>query len=217
MGRGPSLRFAAGVVMGALSLWSALNAGGKQETSEAWVLHKQQVQIGKLDLRPAQRPCANWAWVAGISDIAAANGVHIDQQYLVDRLYGGSRCTDLVGDPEDLAKQISREYVLSDGQKFALNAKFTPGAPSQADSLISSIRQNRPLLMVWANRAYLVTGLTYDEYIAQSGNKMFVITELQLFDPLGEEGKRKVTFSRDQDNVNDINGVLDLAVHTKQP
>jgi hypothetical protein len=215
MGNWRSLLCAACVSSGVLSLLPALNAGAKQETSPAWVLHKQKVEAEKLDLRPAERPCANWAWVAVITDMAAARGVHIDQQYLVDRLYGGSRCTDLPGNSEDLAKQISHDYVLPSGQKFALDAKFILGAPTQPDSLIASIRQNRPLLLMWENRAYLLIGLTYDEYIAESGNKLFVITEMQLFDPLREEGKRKVIFSRDQNNPTDINGVLDLTVYTK--
>ncbi len=217
MGKMLSASLAACVWVCALSPFSALEAGGKQDASPSWVLHKQKVQAEKPDLKPAERPCANWAWAAVISDMAAGHGVHVDQQYLVDRLYGGSRCTDVAGDFEDLAKQISHDYVLPDGQKFVLDAKFIPGAPTQPDSLIASIRQNRPMMLVWENRSYLLMGLTYDEYIAQSGNKIFVITEMQLFDPLGKEGKSLVSFSRGEDRASDINGVLELAVYTKQP
>ena len=206
---------AACVWLCALVPFSPLEARGNQDTSPSWVLHKQKAQVERPELKPAARPCANWALVAVISDMGAGRGIHIDQQYLVDRLYGGSRCTDLTGNYEDLTKQISHDYVLPDGQKFALEAKFIPGAPTQADWLIASIRQNRPLMLLWANRAYLLTGLTYDEYIAQTGNKIFVITELQLFDPLAGKDKRDVVFSRDRDNPDDINGVLDLAVYTK--
>ena len=206
----------------AASIWactaaplSALNAASKQEASPSWVLHKQKVHVEKLDLHPAERLCANWGWAAVVSDMAAARGAHIAQQYLVDRLYGGSRCLDKAGDFDDLAKQISHEYVMEDGQKFALVARFTAGAPVQADPLILALRQNRPLMLVWRDRAYLLIGLMYDEYIAESGNKMFVVTELQLFDPLGKEGKRAVVFARDQDSPDDIKGILDLSVYTK--
>jgi hypothetical protein len=157
----------------------------------------------------------NWGWAAVVSDMAAARGIHISQQYLIDRLYGGSRCIDAVADSEALAKAISRDYVLQDGQKFALEARFTPGAPVQTDPLIASVRQNRPIMLLWRNHPYLLTGITYDEYIAETGNKMFVVTELQLFDPLAQEGKRAVVFARNQDNPGDINGVLDLSVYTK--
>ncbi len=209
------MRLAADICVYALSALVPLNAGGKQDASPPWVLHRQKAEAEKLELEPAERPCANWAWTAAITAMAAARGVHIHQQYLVDRLYGGSRCTDSAGDFEDLAKQISHDYILPDGQKFALDAKFIPGAPTQADWLIASIRQNRPPMLIWANRAYLLTSLIYDEYIAESGNKIFVITEMQLFDPLAEKDKRQLVFSRDRDNLDRINGVLDLVVYTK--
>ncbi|HEU5232667.1 MAG TPA: hypothetical protein VFU50_07410 [Terriglobales bacterium] len=215
MGNPRFIRMAANICLCALSSAGPLHAGGKQEASPAWVLHKQKVQAEKLDLRPAEQPCANWGWVAVVSDMAAARGIHISQQYLIDRLYGGSRCLDAVADSEALAKAISHDYVLQDGQQFGLQARFTPGAPVQADPLIVSVRQNRPLMLLWRNHPFLLTGLTYDEYIAETGNKMFVVTELQLFDPLGEPGKRTVVFSRDQDSPDDINGVLDLVVYTK--
>ena len=215
MGKSRLVYVLAGICAYALSACVPLNAIGKQDASPSRVIHKQKVQAEKLDLAPAERPCANWGWVAVVSDMAAAHGIHISQQYLVDRLYGGSRCLDAVADSEGLAKKISHEYVLQDGQKFALQARFTPGAPVQADPLIASVRQNLPVMLLWRNHAYLLTGLTYDEYIAETGNKMFVVTELQLFDPLAEPGKRAVVFSRDQDRPDDINGVLDLTVYTK--
>lgn len=215
MGKSWSTCAAASILICAVSTFSPLNAGGKQSASPSWVLHKQNVHAEKLDLEPAERPCVNWGWAAVVSDMAAARGIHIGQQYLVDRLYGGSRCLDMAGDFENLAKQISRDYVMANGQKFVLEARFIPGAPTQPDLLIASIGESRPLMLLWRNRPYLLTGLTYDEYIADSGNKMFVITELQLFDPLGEEGKRAVVFSRDQHSPDEINGVLDLTVYTK--
>lgn len=206
---------AAGICVSVVSTFALLSAGGKQDVSPSWVLHKQKVQAEKLDLEPAERPCVNWGWAAVVADMAAARGVQISQQYLVDRLYGGSRCLDAAGDSEDLAKQLSHDYVLPNGQKFALEARFIPGAPAQTDPLIVSVRQNRPLMLLWRNHPYLLTGLTYDEYIAESGNKMFVVTELQLFDPLAEKGKRTVVFSRDQDSPAEINGMLDLTAYTK--
>jgi hypothetical protein len=215
MGNSRIIYIAASICFYALWASAPLNARGNQDGSPAWVLHKQKVQAEKLDMKPAERPCVNWGWAAVVSDMAAARGIHISQQYLIDRLYGGSRCIDAVADSEALAKAISRDYVLQDGQKFALEARFTPGAPVQTDPLIASVRQNRPIMLLWCNHPYLLTGITYDEYIAETGNKMFVVTELQLFDPLAQEGKRAVVFARNQDNPGDINGVLDLSVYTK--
>jgi hypothetical protein len=189
--------------------------GGKAQPPPGWMLRKQTVSIDKLDLKAAERPCANWSWVAGITDMAEANGTYLDQQYLVDRLYGGSVCLESAGDMEDLSQRISHEYVLPDGQKFRLAAQFHPGAPTQADPLIMAIRQNRPLLLLWRNRPYLLIGMSYDEYIAPTGDKMFMISELRLFDPAEEKGKREQNFVRDRDNPDDLNGILELSIYPK--
>jgi hypothetical protein len=189
--------------------------GGSKQAPPGWMLRKQSVQIDKVDLKGADKPCGNWGWVAGIVDMASTRGAQIEQEYLVDRLYGGSVCLESAGDPGSLVRQISHEYVLPDGQKFQLAAHFTTGAPAQADPLIVSILQKKPLMLFWRKRAYLLTGMDYDEYIASSGNKMFIVTELRLFDPLGEEGKRQVTFSRDTDNPDDLNGVLEISIYPK--
>jgi hypothetical protein len=189
--------------------------GGKAQPPPGWMLRKQSVSIEKVDLKASERSCGNWSWVAGITDMAEANGAHIDQQYLVDRLYGGSVCLESAGDMEDLSNRISHDYVLPDGQKFRLAVQFHPGAPTQADPLIMAMRQNRPLMLLWRNRSYLLKGMSYDEYIAPTGDKMFMITELRLFDPAEEEGKREQSFLRDRDNPDDLNGILELSIYPK--
>jgi hypothetical protein len=189
--------------------------GGNKQPLPGWMLRKQSVQLNKLDLKGADKPCGNWGWVAGIVDMASTRGARIEQQYLIDRLYGGSVCLESQGDVSSLSQQISHDYVLPDGQKFKLAAQFTAGAPAQADPLIVSLLRNKPLMLLWRNRAYLLTGMDYDEYIAPTGNKIFIVTELRLFDPLGEEGKRQVTFSRDRDNPDDLNGVLEISIYPK--
>ena len=189
--------------------------GGKTQPPPGWILHKQHVELADVHFKSADKACENWSWVAGIVDMAETRGAHIDQQYLIDRLYGGSRCLPSAGDLADMAQRISHDYVLDDGQKFRIEAQFTPGAPTQADPLILSIRQLRPVMLVWRSRCYLLTTMDYDEYIAPTGSKMFIVTALGLFDPVAPEGKRDVTFSRDVDNPNDLNGVVDLSIHTK--
>jgi hypothetical protein len=189
--------------------------GGNKQPPPGWMLRKQHIEMEGVQLKAADQTCENWSWVAGITDMAAIGGARMDQQYLVDRLYGGSVCLPSAGDFDELAHRISHDYVLLDGQKFRLQAQFTPGAPTQADPLIMSIRQSRPLMMIWRSHAYVLTGMDYDEYISPAGNRMFMVRALKLFDPIAEEGKHEVVFSREQDNPDDLNGVLELSVYSK--
>src|SRR5215469_2304145 len=131
--------------------------GGNKQPPPGWMLRKQHIEIEGLQFKAADQTCENWSWVAGITDMAASGGARIDQQYLIDRLYGGSVCLTSAGDFDELARRISHDYVLLDGQKFRIEAQYTAGAPTQADPLILAIRQSRPLMMIWRNRAYLLT------------------------------------------------------------
>jgi len=191
---------------------NAVLLGGNKQAPAGWVLHKQFMDLENVALEAAEKPCANWAWVAGIVAMAEARGARIEQQYLVDRLYGGSVCLTSPGDLDDLAQRISHEYVLSDGQKFRLAAQFTPGAPTRADPLIVHVRQGLPLMLLWRDHTYLLTGLNYDEYVAPTGNKMFIITELRLFDAAAQGAESAVKFVRERDDPDDLKGVLDLSV-----
>src|SRR5262249_47419445 len=74
------------------SSFFGLFGGSKQQQPPGWMLHKQTVSLDASAFKGAEQPCENWSWVAGITDMAAANGAQLTQQYLVDRLYGGSVC-----------------------------------------------------------------------------------------------------------------------------
>lgn len=187
----------------------------KTKIPAGWVLHKLSANLEHTSFKVAEKACDNWTWVATITAMAADRGAHIEQQYLIDRLYGGSICTSLALDAETLARQISHEYVLADGQKFRIEAQFSRGAPTQPDPLIVAVRQNRPLILLWQNRPYLLTGVNYDEYTAPTGNKLLIVTELKLFDPAADALKHELTFVREDDNPDDLNGVLDLNVYPK--
>jgi hypothetical protein len=185
--------------------------GKSKQPPPGWALKKESAKIEGVSFAGALQPCTNWAWAAGVTAMAATRGARLDQQDLVYRLYGGGRCLSDPGDFEALARQISHDYILSDGQKFALRAQYLPGAPTQADPLIMSVRQKRPMMVVWKSHIYLLTGLNWDEYQAPTGNKMFIVNELRFFDPLAPANP-DVIFSRDRDNPGDLNGVFDLVV-----
>lgn len=187
----------------------------KKKLPSGWVLQKSTANLEKTEFKVGEKACDNWTWIAAIVALAGARGAHIEQQYLIDRLYGGSICTPLVLDPDTLTGQISHDYVLPDGQKFRLEAQFSPGSPTQPDPLIVAVRQNRPLLILWRNRPYLLTGINYDEHTAPTGNKVLIVTELKLFDPAADAPKHELTFSREDDNPDDLNGVIDLNIYPK--
>ncbi len=194
----------------------SLFGGKKSGPPPGWTVRQESAKIEKAELISAERPCANWSWAAGVVAMAQARGARIGQGYIIDRLYGGSLCLDSPGDNQVLADQISHDYILDDGQKFRIDAHFTPGAPTQPDPLIADLRQDKPVMLFWRGRCYLLTAMEWQEYIAPTGNKIFAVQRLTLFDPTAQTPEtREVTFSRDTDNPDDLNGTLDLDVNPK--
>jgi hypothetical protein len=197
---------------GLRSLFGAKKSG----PPPGWMVRQESAKLEKAELIAAERPCANWSWAAGVVSMVQARGARIAQEYLIDRLYGGSLCLDSVADLPGLADQISHAYTLNDGQKFRIDAHFTPGAPTQPDFLIADLRQDKPVMLIWRGRIYLLTAMEWQEYIAPTGNKMFAIQTLRLFDPAAPTPEtREITFSRDTDNPDDLNGTLELDVNPK--
>jgi hypothetical protein len=185
------------------------------------VKHPKHVSLVRIpdrtvDLEPApevvaQQACANWARSAAIEAMLAPQGVKLDQEFWAFRIDGGKLCVEAWGDPVRLAKDVAGEYVLDDGSRVSLALSFAPGAPTAPDLLIQRLQQGRTLMLVWRGRPYMLSGVTYDEYIYPDGGRMYEFKELRLVDPQVREGdERNVRFSKAENQMSEIDGVLDV-------
>ena len=162
--------------------------------------------------------CENWAWAGGVEAILRSQGVTLDQHYWVQKSDGGEVCLESLAPLEQIARVLNGEYVLDDGSKVRLEARYTVGSPVNLDSIILGLRDGRPALLVWKGHAYVIYGVLYDEYLSPSGNRFFEIRELKLIDPFYAEGEgRLVSFVRGQDQNADIGGTFEITVIPFQP
>jgi hypothetical protein len=158
-----------------------------------------------VDLVPApdivaQQACGNWARSAAIEAMLAAQGVALNQEFWAFRIDGGKMCFEDWGKPERLAKDVGGDYVLDDGSRVTLALSFAPGAPTSPDLLIQRLKQGRTLMLVWRGRPYMLSGVTYDEYVYPDGGRMYEFQELRLVDPqVRNEDERVVRFSKSKD------------------
>jgi hypothetical protein len=169
-----------------------------------------------VDLVPApdivaQQACGNWARSAAIEAMLAAQGVALNQEFWAFRIDGGKMCFEDWGKPERLAKDVGGDYVLDDGSRVTLALSFAPGAPTSPDLLIQRLKQGRTLMLVWRGRPYMLSGVTYDEYVYPDGGRMYEFQELRLVDPqVRNEDERVVRFSKSKDALSELQGVLDV-------
>ena len=177
-------------------------------------------QTAELPSPPAlsvAQKCENWAWAAGVEAILRSQGVALDQHYWVQKSDGGEICLETLAPLEQVARVISGEYVLDDGSKARLEARYTPGAPANLDSVILGLRNGHPALLVWRGHAYVIYGVVYDEYVSPTGHRLFDIREIKLVDPFFADDGRLVSFLKDRDDPAEIGGTLEISATPSPP
>ncbi len=173
----------------------------------------QTAEVPAFTATVAAQKCKNWTWAAALETVLRLQKVPLDQHQLVTKKQGGEVCDDDFTRFEDLPRLVEGEYALEDGRKVRVSASYLAGAPTNIDDLIVAMRQGRPLILFWKGHAYLLCGLLYDEYIGANGQRVFVVREMKLRDPYVAAGdKQFVTFVRDTDDANDIDGLMQVKV-----
>jgi hypothetical protein len=167
----------------------------------------QQAVIEHPQVVTAQQKCENWIWAAALDSLLKSKQSAMGPEYQILRLYGGL-CTG-VKSYSELAEKISHEYVLDDGRKFLLQAVYTAGPPVYIDPLVVAMREQRPLMLVWKSHAYVLTGITYDEYIGPNNSRILELKELRLADPATGE---PASFLRARDDPQEIKGLMDVTL-----
>ena len=212
-GKGYSGGMRALLVLG-LVLGIAASGSADKKTKGAPLVHLpvQTAELSNFNLpNPAQR-CANWAWAVAVEAMLKAQKVSLDQRYWVRKANAGEVCLETLPPVESLARMIDGAYTLDDGRKVRLETRYTAGAPTDPGDLVVPLRENRPALLFWKLHAYVVTAVTYDEYIYPNNQRMFEIREIGLVDPLEPAPKRALSFTKGTDDVNDITGCLQIVV-----
>ena len=154
--------------------------------------------------------CSNWAWAAATQSILAMDKVAIDQHELVQKTFGGELCIDRPLDLEKMGKMVAGEYRLDAKHKMKVVARvILPGAVISAEALIGGVKRERPMILFWKSKAYVVVGAAYDEWIGPNGARMWEIKELTLLDPVAQN---TVTFQKGRDDVSDLGGAMDFVL-----
>ncbi len=204
---------AAVAVAAALPAWSAKKKGAPLQ-----LVPDQSAEITDLIVPPVSQDCFNWSRAAGIETMLRAQQVAtLPQSFFIRKLYPGDLCVDEAVDFERLGRAVDGEYVIDAGRKVRLESRFTPGPPTIPDDLIAPLRQGHPLLLFWKARAYVLYGVTYDEYLYPNGQRMYLIRELKLLDPLDRGAGRRVSFINGKDNPAEIVGIFEVTAEPIQP
>jgi hypothetical protein len=113
---------------------------------------------------------------------------------------------------KDLGDKLQGKHYLGTGLPIVVATQYWSGASTNVQMIIGTLMQQRPLIMDWNGRLYVLYGATYDEYVDNSGNTEQVIKTLLLIDTRYSDARRNVTFNRQTDDWAKVNGLLSLTI-----
>jgi hypothetical protein len=198
------------VVVAVLLLAAWAQAGEKDKKPKIEVLPDKLVEVADPGYVAAGEPCPTWGWAATMQAMLARQGVHFTQEHWLFKVYGGTRCLE-IGDLANVASQVTGDYRDETGKQFHVEFKYEDGAPRLMDDILVSLKNERPLVVIWKGHPYLLQGVLYSEGVSNVGARFFTVKELRLLDPYVAEGEgHAVVFHNPEDDANEINGTYQV-------
>ncbi len=111
---------------------------------------------------------SQWCWAAAMSMVFARYGYPLQQQEVVERLYG--KAVNLPVRSADLAPLINRDWYAGDGRKVTAVTRpvgLDDAAGGSAQSLVDSLAQQKPLLLGARGHIVVVVGVTFQRFTQQ--------------------------------------------------
>lgn len=202
-------------VLALLVVLSGFACQKKPQGAPLTTIPDQQESVAGMPEVVALQQCENWAWAAAAESILRLQQVRLPQNYWVMKASGGEVCIDRTPTLESIAAVLEGDYVLEDGRKVHLRTRIYHGAPTAVDDIILAVRQQHPWLLYWRGHAYLLSGLVFDEYQAGTGDRMFIAKRLLLQDPYFSSEKRHVIFDREQHEVSELEGMMEIVAENR--
>ena len=112
---------------------------------------------------------------------------------------------------KELGEKLRGKHYLDDGLPIFITDQYWSGVSVNPEAIIGTLKAQRPLLMDWNGRLYVLYGVVYDENLCTDG-ALHSIHTLLLVDARFSDHRRYVTFDRQTDDWGKVSGLLALAV-----
>jgi len=190
----------------ALIFASALAAA--QETYDSAVyLPNQEIRLQNLPALVATAKGAPAAFAAALEIVLQDPAVCCGRNSALE--------DPLLSDPQslrELSAQLQGKHFLNDGRSIQVQADYVPQGSIYPNLLVGPLLAQRPLLVEWKSRCYVIYGAVYDETRHTSGARDYSIHKLYLLDPRFSDARRQVVFNRDTDDAASLGGLLTVTV-----
>ena len=192
---------------------SSLAFAGKKHGLSLTKLPTATAEIKSLSIPTAKQKCPNWAWAVTVEMMLARQGVDIKQTDWIMKANGGELCIESTPVLEDVKRVVTGNYVQPDGSKIHISGIVTKGA-TDVGYLVGSLREERPLLILYGGRVLVLQSMIYDEYIYPNNQRMFDVVKMTLVDPLGGA---PVVYEKTNDDPMLVEGIFEVRVGPIEP
>ncbi len=184
-------------------------AYGQQDTSPGYVFHpNQEARIQSFPTIVADSSADSDVLSASVASAVNSPDVCCGRNSaLVDPLASISGFS-----LKDLGRKLRGKHYFDSGLSFTVTDQYWPGGSVNAESIIGTLRAQRPLLTLWNGHLYVMYGAVFGEYLYNDGASTHTIQKLLLVDTRFSDDRRYVTFDRQTDDWSKVTGLLSLAI-----
>ena len=110
---------------------------------------------------------------------------------------------------KDIAAKLQGRHLLSDGRPIMVTVELVPTTAGDVSyHIVGILADDRPMLMLWNSHLYILRGVIFDQTFYSDGSSINRIHKLLLLDPRYSDSRREVVFDRDNDDWNNVQGLL---------
>jgi hypothetical protein len=114
---------------------------------------------------------------------------------------------------KDIINKLGGRHLLSDGRPIMVTVvDLAPTASRNPASIVDALKKKHALLFMWNSRLYVLYGALFDEALYNDGSQAVTIHQLFLLDTRYPDSRRKLVFSREKNDWNQVEGLLLFAI-----
>jgi hypothetical protein len=193
------------------ALLSLVSLAYSQDVPPSYPIVKpnQEIRVAHLPRLAASSPDPSYVLLTSLDIIFHDHGICCAR----DSALGDSAAAADPGSMKDIFAKLQGRHLMSDGRPVMVSAlDLAPQATRNPGAVVSALSNKRAMLLMWKSHLYVLYGALFDEAEYADGSLAETINQLFLLDPRYSDSRREVSFRRDKDDWNQVEGLLLLSV-----
>jgi hypothetical protein len=169
----------------------------------------QEIRVAHLPRLAARSPDPSYVLLTSLDIIFHDHAICCAR----DSALGDSAAAADPGSVKDIIAKLQGRHLLSDGRPLMISVlDLAPQATRNPGTVVNALSNKRPMLLMWNSHLYVLYGALFDEAQYADGTLADSINQLFLLDPRYSDSRREVSFTRDKDDWNQVEGLLLLSI-----